>query len=91
MSQRTPSTHAQELESIMEELPAEKVEELLDFAHYLYQRYTPQPARGSADAILKTMEMVGPLQFEAGELDTLLEELNNMRRLDESIHDELPA
>jgi hypothetical protein len=91
MPQRTSSIHVQELETIMDELPAEKVEELMDFAHYLYQRYTPQPARGSADAILKTIEMVGPLQFEAGELDMLLEELDNLRRLDATNHDELSA
>jgi hypothetical protein len=75
LSQRISSSQAQELEKILDQLPSDKVEELFDFAHYLHQRYAPHPRRGSAEAILQTIEDVGPLEFEPGELDTLLESL----------------
>lgn len=81
MTQLT-ATQVRELETIMAELPSEKAEELLDFAYYLRQRYASHPQCGSAVAILETLNEVGPLQFEEGELDTLLEEVEAMRRLD---------
>lgn len=77
-----PSAQIKELETIMADLPTEKVQELLDFAHYLHQRYTPHPQRGSATAILDTLEEVGSLQFEESELDTLLADIQAMRQLD---------
>jgi hypothetical protein len=64
------STQARELENILADLPAEKVQALMDFAHY--ERYASQSHRGSADAILEGLERVGPLQFEEGELDILM-------------------
>lgn len=76
----------QDLEEILSELPPEKIQELFDFAYYLHQRYTPHPRRGSAEAILQTLEDVGPLQFEEGELDKLLEEIEAMRQLDVTNH-----
>lgn len=76
------STQTRELENILAELPVEKVQELMDFAYYLRQRYTPHPQRGSATAILNMLVEVGPLQFEEGELETLLEEIEAMRQLD---------
>jgi hypothetical protein len=69
------STQMKELETIVAELPTEKVQELLDFAYYLHQRYTPHPQRGSATAILDTLQEVGALQFEEGELDALLADI----------------
>ena len=66
----------------MAELPTEKVQELIDFAYYLHQRYTPHPQRGSSTAILDILEEVGSLQFEEGELDTLLADIEAMRQLD---------
>lgn len=69
------STQARELENILADLPAEKVQALMDFAHYLPQRYASQPHCGSAAAILEGLERVGSLQFEEGELDMLLEEI----------------
>jgi hypothetical protein len=77
-----PSTQLKELETIMAELPTEKAQELLDFAYYLRQRYSPHPRRGSATAILDTLQEVGSLQFEEGELDTLLADIEAMRQLD---------
>jgi hypothetical protein len=76
------STRAKELENIIAELPVDKAQELMDFAHYLRQKYTPHPQRGSATAILDTLEEVGPLQFEEGELDSLLKDIEAMRQMD---------
>ncbi|MFZ0544696.1 MAG: DUF2281 domain-containing protein [Candidatus Promineifilaceae bacterium] len=72
----------EELENIIAELPADKAQALMDFARYLQQKYTPHPQRGSADAILKTLEEVGPLQFEEGELASLLNDIEAMRQMD---------
>lgn len=66
----------------MAELPSEKAQELLDFAHYLRQRYVSHPQRGSAAAILETLQEIGPLQFEEGELNQLLKEIDAMRLQD---------
>lgn len=66
----------------MAELPAEKAQELLDFAYYLHQRYTSHPQCGSAAAILDTLKEIGPLQFEESELNTLLADIEAMRQLD---------
>ena len=81
MTQRLLS-QARELETIMAELPKEKVQELLDFAYYLHQRYTPHPQSGSAEAILHALAEVGALQFEEGELDMLLADIEAMRHID---------
>lgn len=79
---QTKSKSVQELESILAELPSEKVQEVVDFASYLRHRYGPSPQRGSASAILQALEETGPLQFEEGELDSLLSEIETMRQLD---------
>ena len=71
-----------ELEAILADLPLEKVQELLDFADYLRQRYAPPPQRGSAAAILTTLEEGGPAHFEEGELEQLLEEIESLRLMD---------
>ena len=84
MTQHT-STSAQEIEAILAELPADKVQEVVDFASYLRHRYGSTPKRGSARAILQALETTGPLEFEKGELETLLEELETMRQID--LHD----
>lgn len=76
------TTRAKELENIIAELPVGQAQALMGFAHYLQQKYTPQPQRGSAAAILETLEEVGPLQFEEGELDSLLNDIKAMRQLD---------
>jgi hypothetical protein len=76
------SKQARELEEILADLPAEKVQTLMDFAYYLHQRYASHPRRGSAGAILETLERVGSLQFEEGELDALLKDIEAMRQLD---------
>ena len=41
-----------------------------------------KPKRGSAEAILQSIDEVGPLEFEPGELDRTLEELREMRHMD---------
>lgn len=76
------SIQAKELENIIAELPLDKAQELMDFALYLRQKYTPLPQRGSASIILETLEEVGPLEFEEGELDNLLKDIEAMRQMD---------
>ena len=76
------SSKAKELETIMAELPDEKAQEVLDFALYLRQRYASQAQRGSSSAILETLDKVGALQFEEGELTSLLDDLATMRQMD---------
>lgn len=76
------SPQAKELETIISELPVDKVQEVLDFARYLRLRYADKPQRGSATAILETLEEVGPLHFEEGELDSLLVDIEAMRQMD---------
>lgn len=41
-----------------------------------------KPKRGSAEAILQAIDEVGPLEFEPGELDRILDELREMRHMD---------
>jgi hypothetical protein len=65
---------------------------VIDFADYLRSKYAPDaPQRGSSEAILRALEQVGPLQFEPGELDTLLAEIQALREMDLETYDELPA
>ena len=81
MTQIAPS-QARAIEMLLADLPADKVQELIDFAQFLKERYAPQAARGSAAAILQGLQEVGPLEFEPDELDTLLDDLEAMRQLD---------
>ena len=80
MEQTIEQTRSHLLTDLMitvQTLPAEKIEEILDFADYLSQRYDPSPPeRGSAEAILRH---AGKMQFEPGELDQLLTELSASR------------
>ena len=76
----------------VQDLPHEKILQVIDFAGYLRSRYAPDaPQRGSAEAVLQALEQVGPLQFAAGELDTLLAEIQTMREMDLETYDELSA
>lgn len=62
-----------QLRAAVRDLPADKVAEVLDFAAYLRDKYGQDcPKRGSAEAILDALDEVGPLEFEPGELDSLL-------------------
>ena len=47
-----------------------------------YQITSTKPKRGSAEAILQSIDEVGPLEFEPGELDRILDELREMRHMD---------
>jgi len=71
----------------IQELPADKVASVLDFVGYLKSQQTAQRAeRGSAQAFVHALDEVGPLQFERGELDSLLSEIDHMRALDLNQH-----
>jgi len=52
------------------------------------EQSTNTPPRGSAEAILHALDQAGPLQFEPGELESLLAEIQALLELD---HDDLPA
>ena len=80
------------LAASVQDLPPDKMLQVIDFAGYLRSKYAPDtPKRGTAEAILQALEQVGPLQFAAGELDTLLAEIQAMREMDLETYDELSA
>ena len=80
------------LAASVQDLPPEKILQVIDFAGYLRSKYAPDtPKRGTAEAILQALEQVGSLQFAAGELDTLLAEIQAMREMDLETYDELSA
>ena len=81
MAQRTIKP-AEELETLLTALPAEAARELFDFAAFLHQRYALQPGRVPTGAILEALEDAGPLEFEEGELDTILDDIALMRQMD---------
>ena len=74
-----------QLVAVVQDLPQDKLLEVYDFAGYLQSKYsTRRPERGSAEAIL---QHVGKFRFEPGELDQLLEEIEQMRLMDLAEHD----
>lgn len=74
------------LEQLLAGLPEDKAQEVIDFAAYLRQQYAPHPQRGSAEAILDALSEGVVLEFDAGELDALLDELEAMRASDMTDH-----
>ena len=78
------------LVAAVQDLPPDKILQVIDFASYLRSKYAPDsPQRGSSEAILQALEQAGPLQFAPGELDTLLAEIQMMREMDMETDDEL--
>jgi hypothetical protein len=71
------------LAAAVQDLPPEKLLQVIDFAGYLRSKYAPDaPQRGSSEAILQALEQVGPLEFAPEELDTLLAEIQTMRDME---------
>lgn len=76
-----------QLRAAVRDLPADKVAEVLDSAGYLRDKYgQARPERGSAEAIFRALDEVGPLEFEPGELETLLAEIERLRDSDLEEH-----
>ena len=50
-----------------------------------------RPEPGSAEALLKAFDEVGPLEFDPGELDRILEEIREMRHMDRIDYGQLPT
>ena len=70
----------QELLDTVEFLPEEQLREVTDFAEFLNAREGKRkPPPGSADAILRH---AGSFQFETGEMDRLLTDIDTSRELD---------
>jgi hypothetical protein len=70
----------QTLMGVARTMPAEQLREVADFADFLHERYrTPLPASGTPEALLRH---AGSLRFESGEMDRLLEEINELRQMD---------
>lgn len=58
----------------------DQVAEVLDFASYLRTKYEHTgTADGSAKILLTVLDSGGALQFDPGELDTILAEINQAR------------
>ena len=85
--EQTKESLLNRLVAVVQELPEDKLLEVYDFADYLQRKYRPRHLeRGSAKAILQALERVGPLQFEPGELDDLLTDIERMRAMDLDEH-----
>jgi len=83
MGQRVREQLTDRLVTDIQDLPTDKMFQVIDFVGYLRTKYSLQsPQRGSAEAILQAVEQVGSLQFEPGELDTLLADIQSMREMD---------
>jgi len=75
-----------QLVNTAQSLPAEKLQEAIDFVGFLQQRSSnapSQPEPGSAQALLKH---TGSAYFNSGELDNLLNDIAQMRLLDLESH-----
>jgi hypothetical protein len=71
MATHTDTPLLERLISALEDLPPDRLFQVFDFVGYLQSQYGRHPSpRGSAQAIVQTIERVGPLQFAPGELDT---------------------
>lgn len=74
--------------SVVQELPADQIAEVSEFAEELKENSKKLGSeRGSIEAIIETMNKFGPLEFEPGELENLLAEISAMRELDLGEHD----
>lgn len=83
MKQQVKVQLTDHLITAVQDLPTEKIVQVIDFVGYLCNKYAPRsPQRGSSEAILRTLKQVGPLQFAPGELDTLLADIQTMREMD---------
>lgn len=75
------------METLLEnvrDLPEHEVAKVLAFAEHLREESSEDaPELGSARAISHALDEDGPLEFEPGELDTLLADIENMRDMDE--------
>jgi len=91
-SASTVPSQAHLLDQLVEaarELPESQLLAVLDFATYLQSRYgRHRPERGSPEAL---RPHAGQWQFEPGELDRLLAEIEQMRLLDLEKNDRLSS
>lgn len=87
--ERRKNDLAHRLLMAVQDLPEDKVAEILDFTEYLHGKYAERrPERGSPEAILHDLAENGPLQFEPGELDALLDDIEQARDSDLEEHSE---
>jgi hypothetical protein len=69
----------------VQNLPSEQIAEVAGYIQDLRSRTLRQESeRGSPEAILQALETTGPLEFEPGELDKLLAEIEALRELDKN-------
>lgn len=73
-----------ELVSLVQELPSAQLVAVSEYARGLQ---TGVPPRGTAQALIEALTHTGPLQFEPGQLDHLLAEIEALRQLDLEDHD----
>jgi len=63
----------------LQELPEDRLREVLDFVDFLRSNRIQQSNRGSPEALLRH---VGTWSFAPGELDRLLADIQEMREMD---------
>lgn len=68
-----------DLTSKLQELPDNRLREVLDFVDFLRKRQLQQPKSGSPEALLKH---VGTWTFSPGELDRVLADIQEMREME---------
>ena len=84
MANQTNIQLLERLIAALHDLPPDKLPQVFDFVGYLQGRYGRHTSpRGSAQAIMETIEGVGPLQFAPGELDAILADISASRELTE--------
>ncbi|MEM7534234.1 MAG: hypothetical protein AAF639_18785 [Chloroflexota bacterium] len=80
---QTRDTLINQLISIIQQLPIQMLRQLSESANNLFNQYLgrnievteqEKPKRGSPEAMLQALEEVGPLEFDPGELERLMEE-----------------
>ncbi len=79
-----------QLVAVAQEISEEQLLAVIDFTEYLKSKdRSRHPEQGSAEAILQALDRIGPLQFDPGELDILLTEIEHQRTLDLEENDQL--
>ena len=87
MANGTRDELLEQLIAVVQELPREQIAEVSNYAKELrHQNDRGVPEPGSMAAIIEAMKAAGPLEFEEGELESLLAEIEAMRDLDMEEH-----
>jgi hypothetical protein len=72
-----------QLVALVKDLPDELIAEIADFVGYLQSKHGAlNEGQGSPEGILDGLDRYGPLEFDEGELDTLIADIERLRNQD---------